>query len=575
MCNLRSDRGKVGEGAKSDNTGGGGIGVGHGRSCRREVGARSATEEAQVREAVAEQGRFSARAEEVKERFGYCGERVGQLPATRPHLGLLSPTSYAHSGFKLELWRNCAPQAEFTEVCRFEVNLCGCRFQILRTLEYNMLPGSVPFSRGESLPRFTCSICDAKSGSDSSSSGKYRSSSELQSIGNTIIQNSTAASLAHSSLTGISGATEMTRHTSMGGKSASPSSSVSPTLSPDIKSASLMGCLTLRNFSILGFHLSPHLSSDVGECGIFIIKEILFDFICFLFSLRTITSIGGGTSLALASVYSPNRQLPCLWHHPFLLHLHLVYLLPPLQTFGSLSGGATGSPVLDLGLVNDGIPWRILQGVDRRNGCQRGSSIGPISDVVGGWGRISGKLYQMSRPDLFPFFFLFFHLYEALASISVFTFRRWIPEPGIQVSHPNAHRAGLVVFFYFFPMVGMISSEPGRLWLIRIQAPFSSEGLGLQAVVSLSPDEEASALFFPGTDILIRTTSGCLSRVGPPGRPLRVGVVCRGSGSPCNNSREVDTTKLNGSSGASSINNSVCQLDVGTTSQLDSESSIL
>ncbi|KAL0919278.1 hypothetical protein M5K25_011364 [Dendrobium thyrsiflorum] len=67
--------------------------------------------------------------------------------------------------------------------------------------------------------------------------------------------------------------------------------------------------IQLRNFSILGSHLSPHLSSDVGECSIFIIKEILFDFICFLFSLRTITSIGSGTSLALASVYSLNRWL--------------------------------------------------------------------------------------------------------------------------------------------------------------------------------------------------------------------------------------------------------------------------
>ncbi|KAL0924462.1 hypothetical protein M5K25_005293 [Dendrobium thyrsiflorum] len=54
----------------------------------------------------------------------------------------------------------------------------------------------------------------------------------------------------------------------------------------------------------------------------------------------------------------------------------------------------------------------------------------------------------------------------------------------------------------------------------------------------------------------MRVTSGCLSRVGPPSRPLKVSTVCRGSGSPCNNSREVDTTKLDSSSGASSINNS-------------------
>ncbi|KAL0925255.1 hypothetical protein M5K25_003574 [Dendrobium thyrsiflorum] len=93
----------------------------------------------------------------------------------------------------------------------------------------------------ESLPRFTCSICDAKSGSDSSSSGKYRSSSELQSIGNTIIQDSGAAPLTYSSFTGVLGNTEMTRHTSVGRESASPFSSASPTLSSDIKSANLMG----------------------------------------------------------------------------------------------------------------------------------------------------------------------------------------------------------------------------------------------------------------------------------------------------------------------------------------------
>ncbi|KAL0924061.1 hypothetical protein M5K25_004866 [Dendrobium thyrsiflorum] len=234
----------------------------------------------------------------------------------------------------------------------------------------------------ESPPRFTCSICDAMSGSDSSSSGKYRSSSELQSIGNTIIHDSGASFLTYFPFTDVLGTTEMTRHTSVGRKSASPSSSVSPILSSDIKSASLMGleelawlrcclevdactlgnpfrlstgsggkrsitsshCLSwafssalkiswfivspeyqlrlgarvvdlfrlffilhwlltlvyiLRNFSVFGYHLSPHLSSDVGECDIFIIRMILFDFICFLFSLRTITSIGDGASLVL------------------------------------------------------------------------------------------------------------------------------------------------------------------------------------------------------------------------------------------------------------------------------------
>ncbi|KAL0919281.1 hypothetical protein M5K25_011362 [Dendrobium thyrsiflorum] len=339
----------------------------------------------------------------------------------------------------------------------------------------------------ESLPRFTCSICDVKSGSDSSSSGKYRSSSKLQSIGNTIIQNSGASLLTYSSFTGILGTTEMTRHTSVGRESASSFSSVSPTLSPDIKSANLMDCLTvwlrgaslaeLRNFSILGSHLSPHLSSDVGECSIFIIKEILFDFICFLFSLRTITSIGSGTSLALASVYSPNRWLSIFiiftfiiigfiinvgvpqhvdnFHVYGILHFFFIFIL-------SLSGGATGSPVLGLAgeflrpedydrswilpleeSANDGIPWRILQGVDRQDKCHHGFSFGPIFDVAYWWRRISGKLHRMSRPNLFLFLFSH-HLFEALASRLVFpsteTFQWWIPECAVRVSHPDVHR---------------------------------------------------------------------------------------------------------------------------------------
>ncbi|KAL0907630.1 hypothetical protein M5K25_022049 [Dendrobium thyrsiflorum] len=194
----------------------------------------------------------------------------------------------------------------------------------LQTRAMGNMPPNAEFSEvdSESPPRFTCSICDAMSGSDSPSSGKYRSSSELQSIGNTIMQASGASFLTYFSFIEVPGATEMTRHTSVGRKSVSPSSSVSPILSSDIKSASLMGfeelawlrcCLevdactlgnpfrlstgSLRNFSVFGSHLSPHLSSDVGKCDIFIIRMILFNFICFLFSLRTITSIGDGANL--------------------------------------------------------------------------------------------------------------------------------------------------------------------------------------------------------------------------------------------------------------------------------------
>ncbi|KAL0926179.1 hypothetical protein M5K25_002385 [Dendrobium thyrsiflorum] len=60
--------------------------------------------------------------------------------------------------------------------------------------------------------------------------------------------------------------------------------------------------------SVFSPHLSPYLSSHIGECGVFIIKEILLNFF-YLFSWGAITSTNGGTNLALASVYSPSWWL--------------------------------------------------------------------------------------------------------------------------------------------------------------------------------------------------------------------------------------------------------------------------
>ncbi|KAL0917872.1 hypothetical protein M5K25_012973 [Dendrobium thyrsiflorum] len=388
----------------------------------------------------------------------------------------------------------------------------------------------------ESPPRFTCSICDAMSWSDSSPSGKYKSSSELQSIGNTIMQASGASFLTYFSLTGVFGSAEITRHTSVGRGFASPSSSVSPILSSDIKSASLMGCLTnfgfpgfeelawprcclevdactlgnpfrlstgsggersitsshilswafstalkiswfivspeyqlrlglcsshrirgacyilrsgltsnilhlmttlrstpysrdlrhskLGNFSVFGSHLSPHLSSDVGECDIFIIRMILFDFICFLFSLRTITSAGDGASLVLV---------------------------------------------------------------------------------------LFSKLGRLGQTKIQA------HWKDGLKTVA---------EPEVQ--------------HFFFSSASWLAS----LQMRKSQHCYSR--------------------------MQMRVTSGCLSRVGPPGRPPSIHVVHRNDGSSCNNGREVEATKLDGSSGIPSINDSVRQLDPGSLSQLNS-----
>ncbi|KAL0903736.1 hypothetical protein M5K25_028134 [Dendrobium thyrsiflorum] len=140
------------------------------------------------------------------------------------------------------------PVDTFVALCRFQEEQCTSSLWKEQNEDVDFL------FRHKSLPKFTCSICDAKSGSDSSSSGKYRSSSELQSIGNTIMQVSTTASLTHSSFTNTFGITGMTRQTSVGRESASAFSSVSPTLSPDIKSANLIGCLTaLASRSVFPF----------------------------------------------------------------------------------------------------------------------------------------------------------------------------------------------------------------------------------------------------------------------------------------------------------------------------------
>ncbi|KAL0910715.1 hypothetical protein M5K25_018797 [Dendrobium thyrsiflorum] len=213
----------------------------------------------------------------------------------------------------------------------------------------------------------------------------------------------------------------------------------------------------------------------------------------------------------------------------------LPYLLfLPLLVSGSLSDGATESPVLDLERrllrpvgydrswilslesANDGIPWRILQGVDRHNGSRHESSFGPISDELDCWERISGKPHRMSRPGLFLFFFLFLHLYEALASRSVFlstgTFRQQILEPVVQVSHRDAHRTG---------------NPPARI--------FNSRSLRWQ----------------------MRTTGRSPGRMEPPYGLSSIHVVHRNGSSSCNNSREVKATKLDGSSSISSLNDSI------------------
>ncbi|KAL0922035.1 hypothetical protein M5K25_005994 [Dendrobium thyrsiflorum] len=499
-------------------------------------------------------GRVSVRALEGISRSYFSdesGSSIEELPAIRPYLGLLDPAFYTHSSFRLEPREICFPMLIFL--------------------------------------KFTCSICDAMSGSDSSPSGKYRSSSELQSIGNTIMQASGASFLTYFSLTGVLGTAEITRHTSVGRGFASPSSSVSPILSSNIKSASLMGCLTnfdfpgleelawlrcclevdactlgnpfrlstgssswrpqspivlpelggersitsshclsrafssalkiswfivsteyqfrlgLRNFSVFGSHLSPHLSSDVGECDIFIIRMILFDFICFLFSLRTITSIGDGASLV--NRISERRRH---WISGSLFGRRISSTRGLRSKLTSSFGG--------VGERRDP-----LEDSPRR---RHESSFGPISDVLDCWGRISGKPHRMSRLNLF-LFLSFLHLYEALASrfacLSTGTFRRWIPEPGVQVSHPDAHRAGCA-------LRADVSAEWGLLAGLSKSVPYAE----VAAVLATTAGKSTLPNWIVAPELPVLITAFAKSIMAPCPSWTVIGVFCS---SICTNER--------------------------------------
>ncbi|PKU59169.1 hypothetical protein MA16_Dca023155 [Dendrobium catenatum] len=97
----------------------------------------------------------------------------------------------------------------------------------------------------------------------------------------------------------------------------------------------------------------------------------------------------------------------------------------------------------------------------------------------------------MSRSD--QFFFLFFLLYEALASIFAFlstgTFWRRSPEHMVQVSHPDVHRAGYT-FFLFFPPQQIGVFLAGFSW------PQSPKAVGTSSSSDPSPSR-SSGLSIP------------------------------------------------------------------------------
>ncbi|KAL0919070.1 hypothetical protein M5K25_011139 [Dendrobium thyrsiflorum] len=148
-------------------------------------------------------------------------------------------------------------------------------------------------------------------------------------------------------------------------------------------------------------------------------------------------------------------------------------------TLGNPFRSSTGS-----GLVNDGIPWRILQSVDHHNRSRHESSFGPISEDLNCWGWISVKPHRMSRPGLFVFLFSH-HLFEALASRLVFpstgTFRQWSLNPWFKCHTPmftvrdNRSFGGVLLASTISDLSPLQSSRLCKPELREFQALFSSK----------------------------------------------------------------------------------------------------
>ncbi|KAL0912773.1 hypothetical protein M5K25_016176 [Dendrobium thyrsiflorum] len=72
----------------------------------------------------------------------------------------------------------------------------------------------------------------------------------------------------------------------------------------------------------------------------------------------------------------------------------------------------------------------------------------------------------------------------------------------------------------------------------------------------------------------MHVTSSNISRIRPPSRPFSIHAVYRNGSSTRGSYRELQLTKLNGGSRVSGVNGSICELNTGTTSQLDGERSV-
>ncbi|KAL0922959.1 hypothetical protein M5K25_006994 [Dendrobium thyrsiflorum] len=241
----------------------------------------------------------------------------------------------------------------------------------------------------------------------------------------------------------------------------------------------------------------------------------------------------------------PYIRPPYLWcrsallvHLPYNIHLSnillpLPYLLSlPLLVSGSLSDGATGSPVE----------------ADLREAAQ---DVTPKSISLS---FLSSSLRGLGLQTCFPF-------HRDLSMVD--------PRMCSSGVTPQCSPSGLFLPFVLSTLVkdslslgGVLLTSAGWLLLALGQARWKDE---LKIVV----EPEVQHFSFSSASWLaslqMRKSQHCYSRM----------QVTRNDGSSCNNGREVEATKLDGSSGIPSLNDSVRQLDPGSLSQLDSHWGVL
>ncbi|KAL0907558.1 hypothetical protein M5K25_021974 [Dendrobium thyrsiflorum] len=177
-----------------------------------------------------------------------------------------------------------------------------------------------------------------------------------------------------------------------------------------------------------------------------------------------------------------------------------------------------------LTLADDGIPWRILQGVDHQEGYQMGPSLGSTFYDFCRKGRIFGKLHQMSHPCLSVCQVLFFHAILASKFVCLFAgpFRRWILGHVVQVSHPDVLPAN---FEHSLLAPGL------AVWMG-----------GLVTTAELATQRSSFSSAFLMAFLQMRR--------------------------PQHHSFQARRTRVSG------VNSSICELNTGTTSQLDGERSV-